>query len=176
MPLMGRLVIFIYNLLMLAIAGAVIAVSMGWNYPLAYLNTATSTPANQLIMGTIGIVAAMMALFMLMWGLKTSPRIDAIMVEKGVSGEISISIAAAKAIIMRAVRQVEGVKELKPAVIPTPEGITVKLHTMLNPDHSVPETAQILQCVVREHLEKTGGLQVAEIKVLVDEFNAGSSK
>lgn len=176
MPLLGRLVIFIYNLLILAIAGAVIAISLGWTYPLAYLNAAASTPTNQLLMGGIGIVAAVMALVMLMWGLKTSPSIDAIVVEKGVNGEVSISIAAAKAIIMKAVRQVEGVKELRPTVIPTPGGITVKLHTMLNPDHCVPETAQILQCVVRENLEKTGGLQVAEIKVLVDEFNASSSK
>lgn len=176
MPVMGRLVISIYNLLMLAIAGAIIAISLGWSYPLAYLNAAAATPTSQLIMGAIGIVLAVLALIMLMWGLKTSPSIEAIVVQAGEAGEISISIAAAKAIIMKAVRQVEGVKELKPTVIPTPGGLTVKLHTMLNPDHIVPETAQLLQSVVREALEKTGGLQVAEIKVLVDEFNAGSSK
>jgi len=176
MPLMGRLVIFIYNLLILAIAGAVIAISVGWSYPLTYLNAIILTPANNLIMGAIGIAVAIIAFIMLVWGLKTSPGISAIVVENGVAGEVSISIDAAKAIIMRAVRQVEGVKELRPTVISTPTGITVKLHTMFNPDHNVPETAQLLQCVVRENLEKTGGLQVAEIKVLVDEFNANSSK
>jgi len=176
MPLMGRLVLFIYNLLMLAITGAIIAVSVGWSYPLAYLNAAASTPETRVIMGTVGIILAIIALIILMWGLKTSPSIDSIVVEKGVAGEVSISIAAAQAIIMRAVRQVEGVKELRPTVMTTPAGVTVKLHTMLNPDHNVPETCQALQNVVRENLEKTGGLQVAEIKVLVDDFNAGSSK
>jgi uncharacterized alkaline shock family protein YloU len=116
------------------------------------------------------------ALIMLIWGIKTSPAISAVVVESSTAGEVSISIDATKAIIMRAVRQVEGVKELRPTVKSNPAGVTVKLHTMFNPDHAVPETAQILQNVVREHLEKTGGLQVAEIKVLVDEFNAPGSK
>ncbi len=176
MPIMGRLVIFIYNLLILAIAGAVIAISAGWAYPLTYLNAITLTSANNLIMGAIGIVVAIIAIIMLLWGLKFSPDIAAIVVEKSTDGEVSISIDATKAIIMRAVRQVEGVKELRPTVIPTPAGIMVKLHTMFNPDHNVPESAQLLQCVVRENLEKTGGLQVAEIKVLVDVFNADGSK
>jgi len=45
---------------------------------------------------------------------------------------------------------------------------------MINPEHSVPEIAQSLQNVVRDNLEKVGGLQVAEIKVLVDDFNTTS--
>lgn len=176
MPLIGRLVIFIYNLLMMAIAAAVIAIALGWSYPLAFLNMATSTQLNTIIMGAAGIALAVAAFFMLLWGLNTSPRVDAIVVQQGTAGEVSISIAATKAIIMKAVRQVEGVKELVPTVSPSPSGVTVKLHTMFNPDHSVPETAQLLQCAVRENLEKTGGLQVADIKVLVDEFNPGSNK
>jgi uncharacterized alkaline shock family protein YloU len=161
---------------MLAIAGAVIAISLGWSYPLTYLNAVAFTPTSNLIMGTSGIVLAVIAFIMLMWGLKTSPDIASIVVEKGIAGEVSISIAATKAIIMKAVRQVEGVKELRPTVNSTPTGLTVKLHAMLNPDHNVPETAQLLQCAVRENLEKTGGLQVADIKVLVDDFNPGSSR
>jgi len=161
---------------MLAIASALIAISLGWFNPLDYLNAALAIPNSSLIIGAIGILLAIVAFMMLMWGLKTSPGINAIVVERGEAGEVSISIAATKAIIMKAVRQVEGVKELRPTVIPNPAGLTVKLHAMLNPEHNVPETAQLLQCVVRDHLEKTGGLQVAEIKVLVDEFNPNSSK
>ncbi len=176
MPLAGRLVIFIYNLLMLVLAAAIIAISLGWTYPLAYLNAVTSTPLHTLIMGGIGVALGIVAFFMLVWGLKTSPRVDAIVIEQGMAGEVSVSIAAAKAIIMKAGRQVEGVKELVPTVIPNPAGVTVKLHAMFHPDHNVPETAKLLQQAVRENLEKTGGLQVAEIKVLVDEFTPGSNR
>lgn len=176
MPLAGRLVLCIYNLLMLAIGLVIIAISIGWTYPLTYLNMITSTQLNTLILGGVGLIVAVVALFMLVWGLRTSPRVDSIVIEQGAAGEISISIAASKAIIMKAVRQVEGVKELVPTVIPAPAGVTVKLHAMFQPDHNVPETAQLLQNAVRENLEKTGGLQVAEIKVLVDEFNPAASR
>lgn len=176
MPIMGRLVLFIYNLFILAIAGAVIAISLGWTYPLDYLNMALAVPESRMIVGAIGIIAAVFALISLMWGTKDTPVIDAISVEKGMEGEVSMSIAAAKAIIMKAVRHVEGVRELRPTVIPSANGVTVKLHAMINTDHNVPETAQLLQTVVRESLEKTGGLNVGEIKVLVDDFNAGISK
>lgn len=174
MPVMGRLVLFIYNLIILALAGAVIAVSLGWSDPLTYLNAAASTPESRLVLGAVGIILATIALIMLAWGLKPSKRADTVVVDKGMAGEVSVSIAAIKAIIMKAIRQVEGIKELRPEVSNSSAGVIVKLHTMINPEHNVPEIAQSLQNVVRENLEKVGGLQVAEIKVLVDDFNTTS--
>ncbi len=174
MPVIGRLVIVIYNLLMLAIAGVVVAVSLGWVEPLAYLDLAVSTPENKIIMGLVGIILAVIALSMLSWGLMGQAAADGIIVEKGLAGEVSISIAATKIIIMKAIKQVEGIKDLRPTVIKSPAGLKVKLHIMINPDCSVPEIAQSLQVVVKDNLERIGGLQVAEIKVLVDDFNPAS--
>jgi len=172
---MGRLVLFIYNLVILALAGVVIAVSWGWSDPLTYLNAAASTPESRLVLGGVGIILAIIALIMLVWGLKPSKRVaDTVVVENSMAGEVSMSIAAIKAIIMKAIRQVEGIKELRPEVSNSSAGVIVKLHTMINPEHSVPEIAQSLQNVVRDNLEKVGGLQVAEIKVLVDDFNTAS--
>ncbi|MDD3364470.1 MAG: alkaline shock response membrane anchor protein AmaP [Syntrophomonas sp.] len=174
MPVIGRLVLLVYNLLMLVISGAVVAVSMGWFAPLAYYDMAVSTPENKIIMGTVGIIIGIIALIMLIWGLKPSNRTDAVTVEKGLAGEVSISIAAIKVIIMKAVKQVEGVKDIKSVVSSTAGGLIVKLHIMINPEHTVPELAQSLQAAVKDNLEKIGGLQVAEIKVLVDDFNVVS--
>jgi uncharacterized alkaline shock family protein YloU len=171
MPIIGRMVIITYNLLMLAIAGLLSAISLGWTEPLTYLNVAVSTPGNKIIMGAIGIIIAIIALSMLVWSLRGQAREQSVLVEKGSVGEVSISIAATKVIIMKALKQVEGVKDIKPTVGQSPTGLMVRLHIMINPDYSVPETAQCLQAAVKDNLEKIGGLQVAEIKVLVDEFN-----
>ena len=171
MPVIGRVVITIYNLLMLIIAGLVVALSIGWTEPLIYLNGAVTTSGNRLILGAIGIILAIVALIMLIWGLRGQAPVQSVLVEKGTVGEISISIAATKTIIMKSIKQVEGVKDLKPTVGQSPAGLMVKLHIMINPEYSVPETAQSIQAAVKDNLEKIGGLQVAEIKVLVDEFN-----
>jgi uncharacterized alkaline shock family protein YloU len=174
MPVIERMVLLVYNLLMLGISGAVVAVSMGWIVPLAYYNVAVSTTQNKIILGTIGLIIGIIALIMLIWGLKTSNRSHAVLVEKGLAGEISISIDAIKVIIMKAVKQVEGVKDIKSVVSSTAGGLIVKLHIMINTEHTVPELAQSLQLAVKDDLEKIGGLQVAEIKVLVDDFNVVS--
>jgi uncharacterized alkaline shock family protein YloU len=174
MPVIERMVLLVYNLFMLGISGAVVAISMGWIAPLAYYNLAVSTTENKIILGAVGIIIGIIALIMLIWGLKTSNRSHAVLVEKGLAGEISISIDAIKVIIMKAVKQVEGVKDIKSVVSSTAGGLIVKLHIMINTEHTVPELAQSLQLAVKDDLEKIGGLQVAEIKVLVDDFNVVS--
>jgi len=174
MPFMGRLVLFIYNLIILAIGGAMVATSLGWSEPLTYLNWAASTPENRIIMGAVGglaVLLVIMVLIMLMRGSKGEVHTDEVLVEQGFPGEVSISVAAIKVIIMKAVKHVEGVREIRPSVRQSPDGVVVKLHTMINPDLSVPQLAGSLQTLVKDSLEKIAGLQVAEIKVLVDEFN-----
>lgn len=174
MPLINRLVLFIYNLFMLVIAGAMIAVSLGWSAPLNFLTTASASAENRIILGTVGLVLAIIVLMILLAGLKAPGGIKSVVVQTSTAGEVSMSIAAIKAIIMKAVKQVVGVKEVKPSVVQSTAGLTVKLHAMINPEHNVPEVAQALQVAVQEQLEKVGGLQVAEIKVLVDDFNPES--
>ena len=172
MTSIGRLVLFVYNLIFLGLAGLTVAATLGWLDPQVYVNSILGSTQNRMIAGVVGILVGFLALLMLIWSLKPSPHADAVMVDKGIEGEVTMSIAAVKAIIMKAVRQVEGVRELRPEVAHSPNGVKVKLHTMSNPEHNVPELAQSLQAVVRENLEKVGGLQVAEIKVMIDDFVA----
>lgn len=169
-----RLVLFIYNLIMLALAGTIIAVSTGWDQPLSYLDRALVSTEGRILLGVVGIIIGFAVLILLVWGLKPDKRSDTIVVNTGLGGEVSISIAAVKAIIMKAVRQVEGIKELRPEVYNSSRGVTIKLHTMINPEQSAPEVAQSLQDAVRENLDKFAGLQVTEIKVLVDDFSTVS--
>ncbi len=167
---MGRFVLLIYNLIILVLAAIIVGATLGWLDPQVYLNSILGSPNNKIIAGLTGIIVGFVALLMLIWALKPVPGIDTVTVSQGTDGEISMSIPAVKAIIMRAIRQVEGIKEMRPDVSRTPSGVKVKLHTMILPDTNVPEISALLQTVVRDNLEKVGGLQVAEIKVLIDEF------
>jgi uncharacterized alkaline shock family protein YloU len=47
---------------------------------------------------------------------------------------------------------------------------------MINPERNVPEMSHSIQSIVKEYIETIAGLQVAEIKILVDDFNAGAGK
>jgi len=84
---------------------------------------------------------------------------------------VSITVAAIKTIISRAVKKVDGVKETRSSVAQGPDGVIIYLHMMINPEISVPEMSKNVQAAVKEQLESIGGLQVSEVRVLVDDFS-----
>jgi len=108
---------------------------------------------------------------MLVSGLKYENKPDSIIVDSSLAGQVSITVPAIKVIIMKAVKKVDGVKEIKPAVSTSNDGLVVYLHTAINPDYNVPEMSKSLQQIVKEYLENIGGLQVSQVKVLVDDFS-----
>ncbi|MDD2620670.1 MAG: alkaline shock response membrane anchor protein AmaP [Syntrophomonadaceae bacterium] len=167
-----RLVLFLYNLLLACLAGIVVAAAAGRPEPLYYIRLALSTPQNRVVLGTIAILILVLALFLLFAGIKrTSKPDETILVKSELNGQVSITVPAIKLIIMRAVKKVEGVRDIRPAVSNAQDGLVVYLHMMINPEHNVPEMSRKLQEVVKQYLEEIGGLQVSEVKVLVDDFN-----
>jgi uncharacterized alkaline shock family protein YloU len=50
---------------------------------------------------------------------------------------------------MKAVREVSGVKDIRPSVSESDSGVAVKLHMMVNPERSVPELSQAVQKEVK---------------------------
>ncbi|ABI67895.1 alkaline shock response membrane anchor protein AmaP [Syntrophomonas wolfei] len=166
-----RPVLLVYNLLLLSLAGVVVVAAMGRAEPLTFINQALSTPQNRVIVGIVAIVVMAIALVMLVSGLKYENKPDSIIVDSSLAGQVSITVPAIKVIIMKAVKKVDGVKEIKPAVSTSNDGLLVYLHTAINPDYNVPEMSKSLQQTVKEHLEDIGGLQVSQVKVLVDDFS-----
>lgn len=173
MSVIWRLVLTIYNILLFIIAVAAVAISIGVTEPLRYLNMIAASPENLIITGSVGIALGVLALVLLFSGLQRKSNGDSVLVEKGLLGKVYISISAIKLVIMKAVRQVEGVKETRSIVKKAPTGLVITLHMMINPELNVPDLTAATQQKVKEYLENIGGLQIAEIKVLVDDFNAG---
>lgn len=165
-----RFLLLVYNLLLLVLAVVILAVCTGRPEPLTYLQGVFSTPQNRVIAGVVAIVLLVIAVFMLINILKPEARNKSVVIESSLQGEITITIPAIKVIIMKAVRKVEGIREVKPVIKTGPQGLVIYLHIMINPEHNVPEMSRNVQAVVKEHLENIGGLQVAEIKVLIDDF------
>ncbi len=176
MNVLQRCLFFIYNLLFVTISAVGVAAALGRSEPVYYINLALSTPQNRLAVGLVATVLLVMALIMLMTSFKTEVKTNSIIVDSTLAGDISITVPAIKAIILKALRKIEGVKETRSVISSGPEGLIVYLHMMINPDYSVPEMSKSIQAEVKQYLENTGGLKVAEVKILVDDMNASSKK
>lgn len=166
-----RFVMILYNLLLLVLAAVAVVAALGRPEPVNYINMALSTPENRIIFGTCAVVLVVVALTALVSAFKYEDPGKTVTVDQSLSGNVSITVPAINVIIMKAVKKVPGIRDIKPAVTEGPGGLIVKLHMMINPDHSVPEMCQQIQEVVRQYLEETGGLKVSEVRVLVDDFN-----
>jgi uncharacterized alkaline shock family protein YloU len=174
MPVIWRLLLTIYNILLLFVAGVAMAASFAAFDPLPYLETALANQQNRIITGTIAVVVFMLALSFLILSLKKRVSDDdGILVQEGLLGEVSMTVAAIKLLIMRSIRQIDGVKDIRPEIRKDKSGLSVKLHMMINPELNVPEVTAATQKIVKEQLENIGGLQVNEVKVRIDDFKAG---
>lgn len=174
MSIFWRMVISIFDLLFFLLSGAAIAVSIGWTEPLAYINMAFATSQNRIITGSVAVLIFVLVLLLQFMCLKRNTEQNTVDIEAGNLGKISITISAVKLIIMKAIREVQGIKEVKPYVKNIEGGLLVNLHMMVNPGQNVPEMVIATQEKVKDYLENIGGLQVAEIKVLVDDINKDS--
>lgn len=167
-----RLVILVYNLLFLVLGVGVIYVAMGVAIPLSYINLALASSQNRIITGAVGAVLVILAIIMMVSVLKRKGTSNSIIIDSGLSGQVSITVPALKVIIMKAVRRVEGLKDIRPVITSGPDGLMIYLHMMINPEYSVAEMSKSVQAIVKEYVENIGGLQVAEVKILVDDFIA----
>jgi len=167
-----RLVLFLYNLLVLVLSGMCLAAAINRPEPLAYLQLALATPENRLIFGIVALLVLGFTLGMFVTILRKKPGLEQVVVKQGLQGEIAITIPAIKVLIMRAIKPIEGVRDIKPHVAQNAEGLVIKLHMAINPELSVPELSQQIQSAVKQYLQDIGGLQVAEVRLLVDDIPA----
>lgn len=91
-------------------------------------------------------------------------------------GSVNISLPAIETIVKQASTQIKSIKETKVQLKNTPEGAAVYLHVTVPAGTNIPETASALQKEVKEKLELLSGVNVAEVKVLIENIiPAGTS-
>lgn len=164
-----RLMLTLYNLLLSLLGLCAIAVAVGYSQPLQLTSEWLSVGQNRIILGGGGFVLTLIGLNLLFLGLKGENQ-EGILVQDSLNGRVTITIPAIKQLVLRAVRTVEGIREVKPEVRNGKNGVRIDLVVMIGPDYKVPEMTDNVQKKVREMLENIGGLAVDAVQVTVDDM------
>lgn len=170
MSAIWKFTLFFYNLLILALGLTALFAALGAAEVMDAVELALSTPGNRLVTAVIAAAVIILTILVMIPLLRGNTRPKSIMVNSSLNGQVSITVDAIKVIINKAVKKVDGVKEIRSAVSNSPEGLVVDLHMMINPEISIPEMTRSIQAIVKEFLENIGGLQVSQVRVLVDDF------
>lgn len=87
------------------------------------------------------------------------------------SGEIRISMLSLEQIILNILDGVEGVKKIKPKIEVQKSGdIKTILELIITKDCNIPNTANLIQEMLKEELPKISGVEIKEIKINVDKI------
>ena len=142
-------------------------VTLGWGYPLAAFEGALADP-NQRWM--IGVAAAALFALGVYTVLKGDGRrsVQHTVVKTTQLGEVSISLDAVEELVVKSAKKVLGVREIKPIIKTTQQGIAILIKGRVNSEENIPQISVQLQDVVRETIENIAGVTVVEVKVHIE--------
>ncbi|MEG1500510.1 MAG: alkaline shock response membrane anchor protein AmaP [Clostridiales bacterium] len=84
------------------------------------------------------------------------------------NGQVNISLNAIETLVQKTALSVDGIKEVKSKLKTTPEGVAIYLYITVPDNINIPVIASDLQNQVKENLQNMSGLNVLEVKVLVN--------
>lgn len=113
-----------------------------------------------------GAVLFLLGVYFFALGTRRRARERALVKETSL-GIVRISLRAVEALVKRAARQVQGIREVETALHSTPEGLEVALTVNVLPDTRIPEMADQVQTAVSRYIYDTVGVNVARVLVNV---------
>ncbi len=166
MKFFERLLLVVYALVLVALSLLALIMAAGWTTPIDYLQFAFSHTNTRWAVGIVSALLLLVGLNLLFVNFHRRPGLPSV-VHHTELGEIRVSITALENLVHRAARKVAGVKEIKPRIRPTGEGVMVLLEAVFLPDQNIPEISQQLQQQVKDYLQEAAGLDIIEVKVMV---------
>jgi uncharacterized alkaline shock family protein YloU len=155
------------------ISGAAVLLATGWIQPLDML-TVLMRDANFRL--GFGGIAALIFLITLRLFVENffKPRPTSLTIKETSLGDVLITLSTLENIVVRCAGKVKGIREIKPRLKITGDGLMVFVHTTISPEVSMPVVADELQQVIIETLDNIAGVKASEIKVFID--NLGQDK
>jgi uncharacterized alkaline shock family protein YloU len=115
----------------------------------------------------VGVVLLLASLRLLLSGIKFQRSAETI-IKNNDNGIISISFNALENLVLKIVRDVESVKDVKVKIKKHEHEISIFLNIVVTHDIMIPELTLELQEKVKSYIQTTAGVNVKDIRINVD--------
>ena len=158
-------------LVLLALAVGAVSVGLG-AVATAYLSldvvrTSLETVHGSLPYVMLSVLGLAAAVAILVVSMRRGECVETIL-QQGPLGEVRICFKALENLVLKAAREIKGVRETKTRLVATDNGLVVFLRAVTYPDQNIPQVTAELQAAVKEYVESTTGTGVSEIKVMIE--------
>lgn len=170
----------IYDKSMLIVVGVVlfclfiVSVGLGIGLPLSRdILMDLQYLSNGAVIGAvvIGLVFAFLAANMFRMALYRTPAVKAVISETHL-GKVRIAVDAIRDLIMKAVRQIEGIRSADVNIDVLDENLSLDLTLCILPDIDIPAICETVQATLQEYVHATVGISIDRIDILVRNVTA----
>ncbi|HEX3033213.1 MAG TPA: alkaline shock response membrane anchor protein AmaP [Bacillota bacterium] len=169
-----RSLLSVYSFIVGIISIVSFLVFLGWNGPVALLETTLGSDQLQAaaLITTVLMFAASVKLLLT----SLQKKVDAHTIIKNSNlGQVNISLEAIENLVRKTGLQIAGIKDLKPRIVVEAQGISVIIKAVVASEVNIPALLDQLQQQVKDYLAEVAGLEVRNVKVLVTSIS-GSGK
>lgn len=106
---------------------------------------------------------------------ESAPRAPGILVRRGESGAVFLSLPALEEIVLRNVRSNTKVRDCRCELLPGETGVSVRISASLAPDANIPEVTAAVQDTVKTNVEEMCGISVPEVQFVVERADAAAT-
>lgn len=153
--------------LLLAATGAAVIVAALPLFPLQRLQLLLTEVHGDLRFAIAGAVLLLLAAVTLVFSVRRGAGEETLL-QAGPFGEVRICFTTIETLVLKAARDIKGVREIKTRVVEKPAGLVIFLRAVALAGQNIPQLAAELQASVKEYVENTAGSHVAEVKVMIE--------
>lgn len=156
---------FALSLILILAAGLILMLASGWDpvyeYTVQFINWFSANPFKSIILAAGFLLTA--------YYLPGKPvrGSDQFLITRTESGELRLSKQAVVDIIFRSVSKITGVKCLSTSLRQEQSGVEIMIRCQLEEGHDISRLAAEIQRIIRHDVQHYSGIEVKEVKVLV---------
>ncbi len=118
-------------------------------------------------MAFIFLAVILVAILYLVLSLRAKGQPTSILIPSEL-GEVRISLDTIDSLVHQGTKSIKGIKELKTRIAVREAGLYIYVKAILYGDRNIPELSQTMQGIIQEHVYKISGVEVTEVKVLIE--------
>lgn len=167
---LDRGITIVYALAGIAAAIVCTAVLGGWIWPAKFYTALKEQPGFWETAYALLAIAVLAGLRIIWAGFK--PVKKHAVVQEGSLGQIRIALEAIESLVEKIALEQRGIKEARSTVETTPQGIGIRVKTVVAPDVSIPRLSGDLQKVIADRVLQVTGIEVRDIRIVVNNISA----
>jgi uncharacterized alkaline shock family protein YloU len=149
--------------------------SIRWLAPLFWLQDVLLTDNGRWAIGVLAGLSLIVSLRFIYFGFRKDRPTQTLIHETDM-GEVRISLGAVENLVTKVARGLKGVRDVRATVYTVGDGLGVRIRGVVSPEVNVPDTARLIQQAVTDYTRNVVGVDVNEVKVMVQNITNESKR